>query len=201
MNNFRLTTYLTSNTGIDPFITEELLLHCKMKQYKKGDFLLSPGEKCYDSFFVEKGLLRQYTIDSKGKEHVLQFAPENWFMTDRDSVYFKQTSNYYIQALEDTDVFLISEELILQLSKSNPAFTEFNNKLLHNHIKQLQKRIIQLQSASAEERYLDFIQIYPDLLLRVSQVLIASYLGITPESLSRVRKELAKRNHKQHFLS
>lgn len=200
MNNFRLTTYLTSNTGIDQFITEELLLHCKIKHYKKGDFLLRQGEKCHHSFFVEKGLLRQYTIDNKGKEHVLQFAPENWFMTDRDSVYFNQPSNYFIQAIEDTAVFLLSEELILQLSKSNSAFTEFNNKLLHNHIKQLQKRIIQLQSATAEERYLDFIKVYPDLLLRVSQVLIASYLGITPESLSRVRKELAQRNQTKHFL-
>lgn len=80
------------------------------------------GEKCHHSFFVEKGLIRQYIIDNKGKEHVLQFAPENWFMTDRDSVYFNQTSNYNIQAIEDTDVFLISEELILKTFKIKFSF-------------------------------------------------------------------------------
>ena len=88
----------------------------------------------------------------------------------------------------------MDENILLTLSKSDPQFLEFNNKLLHNHIRHLQKRITQLLSATAEERYLDFIKIYPDLLLRVPQTLIASYLGITPESLSRVRKELASKN-------
>ena len=73
---------------------------------------------------------------------------------------------------------------------------EFNNKLLHNHIRQLQNRINQLLSATAEERYLHFTKIYPDIFLRVPQLMVASYLGITPESLSRVRKELAQKNHK-----
>jgi CRP-like cAMP-binding protein len=76
-----------------------------------------------------------------------------------------------------------------------PAFTEFNNKLLHNHILHLQNRINQLLSYTAEERYLKFIDLYPNVLLRVPQTMVASYLGITPESLSRVKKELAQKNH------
>ena len=197
MNNFKLTTYLTSNLDIDHNMIEELLVHCKIKQVLKGDFLLRQGEKCTHSFFVEKGLLKQYSIDNKGKEHIIQFAPENWFITDRESVYFGNSSSYFIEAIENTDVFVLDENLILQLSRLNPSFLEFNNRLLHNHIRNLQKRITLLMSATAEERYLDFIKIYPDLTLRAPQILIASYLGITPESLSRVRKELAYQNYKK----
>lgn len=197
MNNFRLTTYLTSNIGADKSIIDQLLSHCAIRQYKKGDFLLRQGEKCEYSFFVENGLLRQFSIDDKGKEHIIQFAPENWFMSDRESVYFNQPSTYFIQALEYTTVFLVAETLLLELAKTDAAFLAFNNKLLHNHIRHLQRRITQLQSATAEERYLYFTKIYPDLTLRVPQILIASYLGITPESLSRVRKELARKNHKK----
>lgn len=194
MNSVNLTTFLISHSEIDKSVIGRLISNCRTTHIKKGGYLLRQGEKCRHSFFVESGLLRQYSIDIKGKEHILQFAPENWFMSDRESVYFDQPSSYFIQALEDTDAVLIDEDLLLQLSKSDATFLEFNNKLLHNHIRHLQKRITQLQSATAEERYLDFIKIYPDLMLRVPQHLIASYLGITPESLSRVRKELAHRH-------
>lgn len=196
MNNFRFITYLTSSIGTDQAAIEQLLSHCSIREFKKGEFLLRQGEKCRYSFFVESGLLRQFSIDEKGKEHIIQFAPENWFMSDRESVYFDRPSSYFMQALEDTVTFLLDENLFLELSKSDTAFLEFNNRLLHNHIRHLQRRITQLQSATAEERYLDFIRMYPDLLLRVPQIFIASYLGITPESLSRVRKELAGKNHR-----
>ena len=191
MNNFRLTSFLTSNIDIDKNNLESLVSQCKTKYVKKGEYLLKEGEKCKYSFFVEHGLLRQFALDDKGKEHILQFAPENWIVTDRESVYFDQPSAYYIQALENTNTILFEESLILHLSKQDPLFLEFNNKLLHNHIRQLQRRITLLISATAEERYLDFVRLYPDLLLRVPQWQIASYLGITAESLSRVRKELA----------
>ncbi len=195
MNNFRFTTYLTSNVGADQEGIEKLLSRCNLKHFKKGEFLMMQGDKSKYSFFVESGLLRQYSIDEKGKEHIIQFAPENWFMSDRESVYFDQPSSYFMQALEDTVAFLFDDSLFLQLAESDQAFLFFNTRLLHNHILHLQKRITQLQSATAEERYLDFIKMYPDLLLRVPQTYIASYLGITPESLSRVRKEMARRNH------
>ena len=94
-----------------------------------------------------------------------------------------ENSSFFIQAIEPTTVYLLDEQLILQLSKTNQSFLEFNNKLLHNHIRHLQKRINSLLGASAEERYLDFIKIYPDLTLRVPQILIASYLGMKIEML------------------
>ena len=197
MNNFTLTTFLTSNINIDKDILDDLVQNCKHLNISKGNFLLRQGEICRHSYFVESGLLRQYSIDNKGKEHILQFAPETWFVTDRESVYFNQPSDYFIQALEDSTVLQIDESFILHLAEENKSFLEFNNKLLHNHIRHLQKRITQLLSATAEERYLDFIKIYPDILLRVPQSMVASYLGITPESLSRVRKDLADKNFKK----
>lgn len=197
MNNFTLTTFLTTNAEIDAQTANEIISKQKHIDVKKGEFLLMQGDICRHSFFVEKGLLRYYSIDSKGKEHILQFAPENWFIADRESLFYKQPSQHYIQALEDSTVVAIDDKFILDLSQNNKTFLENNNRLLHNHIRQLQKRIELLLSATAEERYLDFIKVYPDILLRVPQTMVASYLGIMPESLSRVRRELANKNFKK----
>ncbi len=197
MNNFTLTSYLTSNVDIDKKLVEALIEKCKSATFGKGSFLLRQGETCKHSFFVGKGLLRYYSIDDKGKEHILQFAPENWFISDRESAYFNQPSHYFIQALEDSTVTLLDADFITLLSLQDQSFIEFNNKLLHNHIRHLQNRINQLLSATAEARYLNFINIYPDLLMRIPQSMVASYLGITPESLSRVRKDLATKHIKR----
>lgn len=197
MNKITFTSFLTSNIDLDETLLAELTSNCQTSVYKKGAFLLKEGENCHASFFIEKGLVKQYGIDRDGKEHITQFAPEGWFVADRDSLYFKTPSGSYIQAIEDTSTFIIDEFFIQKLAKIHPDFTEFNNKLLHNHIRQLTKRIYQLLSASAEERYLSFTKTYPDVSLRVPQTMIASYLGITPESLSRVRKALAHKNFRK----
>ncbi|PZD77849.1 Crp/Fnr family transcriptional regulator [Mesonia sp. K7] len=195
MKNFRLTTFLTSNvTGIDNESLNLLFDKCSLKKYKGGEYLIQPDENCQHSFFVEKGLLRQYAIDKKGKEHTIQFAPEGWLMTDRESVFFSEPSKYYIQAIEDSTVLMIEPKVFEALAKENKSFQRFNNRLLQNHIRQLQYRINLLLSATAEERYLDFIKTYPDILLRVPQTMVATYLGIAPESLSRVRKNLANKS-------
>lgn len=194
MNDFTLKTFLTSNLDIDEAAISSILANCKTKHVKKDQFLLRQNEISRNTFFVEKGLLRQFSIDKKGKEHTLHFAPENWFVADRESAYFNQPSVYFIQALEDSELMLLDETFIQELSHKVPSFSEFNNRLLHNHIRHLEHRINLLLSASAEERYLKFVAMYPDILLRVPQIMVASYLGITPESLSRVRKELAQKN-------
>ncbi|WP_117879558.1 Crp/Fnr family transcriptional regulator [Aureibaculum luteum] len=196
MNTFNLKTFLTSNLDIDKKEILSIVDNCTIKKVKKNEFLLQKNEHCKHTFFIEKGLLRQYSIDEKGKEHILSFAAENWFVTDRESAYFNRPSTYYIQALEESQVAMIDKNFIQLLSEKIPSFTDFNNKLLHNHILHLQKRINLLLSAAAEDRYLQFVKMYPDILLRVPQTMIASYLGITPESLSRVRKELAHKNFK-----
>jgi CRP-like cAMP-binding protein len=196
MNYFPFSTYLTTNAGLEPEAVKDIIANQKKLHIEKGQFLLREGEVCRQFFYVEKGLLRYYSIDKKGKEHIIQFAPEGWFVGDRESQFFNRPSQFFIQALEDSDVTMIDEDLICTISKADETFGLFSNQLLHNHIRQLQHRINMLLSATAGERYLDFIKIYPDILLRVPQTLVASYLGITPESLSRVRKNLAARNFK-----
>ncbi len=192
MHNFE--TYLKSNAGISD---EEFRILTKglTSQYQaKGTVALRKGEVCKHSFFVEKGLLRSYTIDEQGKEHVLQFGSETWIISDRSSTFFNEPSEMFIDAIEDSTVILLDIDFLNKASALSQKFREFNQLALQNHIRQQQKRINLLLSAPAEERYLNFIKLYPDLMLRVPQWMIASYLGITPESLSRVRKELAKRN-------
>lgn len=198
MESSQFSVFLTSNLEIKGEYIEQLLQNCNSRNYASGAILLRQGAHCQHSFFVEKGLLRQYGIDEKGKEIVLQFAPENWFITDRDSSFFGNPSRYFIQALEDTRVFLLDPDFMEQLGKKIPGFEGFNNRLLHNHIRHQTQRIYELLSATAEERYLSFIHTYPDITLRVPQWMIASYLGMTPESLSRVRKELAQKHFKKH---
>ena len=186
--------YLSKILGVP----KENVLKCSQfytfKKVKKGNFLLREGEICKDIFFVEKGILRTYSVDKNGKEHIVQFAPENWLISDRSSVFFEENSHYYIDATEDAEVWVLKDEFFTEMQTKYPETNINNKRLLNKHIKNLQDRINSLLSDSAEERYMKFIKMYPDIMLRVPQWMVASYLGITPESLSRVRKELAKKN-------
>lgn len=186
--------YLHQKWGLTPEQVGLLSSYIQTKEFKKGDYLLREGEICSMTFFVEKGLLRFYGLNANGKEHILQFASENWLVSDRGSVYFNEPSHYYIDAIEDTLVVLVDDALVEKISTMSNTYPKKNERLLHNHIRQLNNRISLLLGATAEERYLHFVQLYPDVMLRVPQWMVASYLGITPESLSRVRKSLATRN-------
>ena len=197
MDKINLRQYLATNLHVVENDVLEIVEHCTVQQIKKDSFLVRQGEYCRHGFFVEQGLLRQYSIDEKGKEHIISFAPEGWFITDRESVYFNEPARYFIQAYENSQIVLLDEDFNQLISKKISNYNTFNTKLLHNHIRHLLKRIDLLLSASAEERYLQFVTMYPDILLRVPQTMVASYLGIAPESLSRVRKELARKNFKK----
>jgi CRP-like cAMP-binding protein len=188
--------YLQKNAQIGDKQFESLSKNLKAEKIKKHTMLLKPGEICGYSFFVEKGLLRLYTIDDLGKEHVIQFAPENWIVSDRSSVYFNQPSDFFIDTVEDSEIVYIDKAFMEDASEQDVNFRHFFEKLLHNHIRHIQRRVSLLLGATAEQRYMDFIKLYPDLMLRVPQWMIASYLGITAERLSRVRKELAKKHFK-----
>lgn len=165
----------------------------EVRKVKKNEIILSEGEISDCTFFVEKGLLRMYSIDKVGKEHVIQFAPENWIISDTTSQLLNEKSRFYIEAIEESEVIVTREGFFEDLSKIYPDVAEKNQRLMFNHIKNLQNRVNALISTTAEERYLEFLKKYPNLMLRAPQWMVASYLGITPESLSRVRKELAKK--------
>lgn len=186
--------YLKRHTPINSEQFAILKDELKEKRYQKGRVLLREGESTEASYFVCSGLLRAYTLDSQGKEHTIQFAPEDWWLGDRNSVYFNEPAAFNIDVLEDTEVVIINKNFMNRVLDICPAFGKYQIYLLHNSIRHMQRRINQLLAATAEERYLDFIRLYPKLTLRISQIMIASYLGITAESLSRVRKELARRN-------
>ncbi len=188
--------YFQSLTGLSASELEKLTADLPSREVKKGDYLLKSGEICQHTFFVDKGLLRMYSVNEDGKESIVQFAPENWMMSDRGSVYFNEPSAYFIDAIEDTKVVLIDSDFIQKISAVSAEFRVNNERILQNHVRHLQNRISLLIGANAETRYLDFIKLYPDLMFRLPQWMVASYLGITPESLSRVRRDLAKRNFK-----
>ncbi|EKB57684.1 Crp/Fnr family transcriptional regulator [Bergeyella zoohelcum] len=194
MKNLQFDDFLNDENNVEIEFTEVVHEHCATKIYKKGTLISTAGETFHNILFVKKGLLRQYYIDEKGKESILHFAPENWLISDRASSCFHQPSMYDIEALEDTTVMVITPEIIEKISEKNPEFATFNQNLLHRHIHTLQKRITMLQAFTAEQRYLDFIKTYPDILMRVPQSMVASYLGITPETLSRVRRELVTKH-------
>jgi len=166
----------------------------KIKEFAKHEMILMQGDVSAQVFFVVDGLLRSYSIDNKGKEHILQFAPEKWWMSERNGILFNEPSDYFIDAIEATKVIIIPKDYFMVAGQHVPCLLDMNNTMLNNSIRFMQKRINMLLSATAEERYLDFIKLYPNLTLRVPQWMIASYLGITPESLSRVRKDLAHKH-------
>jgi len=189
-----ITNYLSNIFEIPKEAVTQCNQFYSLKKVKKGEILLREGDICNETYFVEKGLLRMYSIDQNGKEHIIQFAPENWIISDRRSLYFNEKTMFYIDAVEESEVWILKKDFFLDIIKAYPKTIVNNDKLLQKHIKSLQERINSLLADTAEERYLKFIKMYPNLMLRVPQWMVASYLGITPESLSRVRKELARKN-------
>ncbi|RRQ45344.1 Crp/Fnr family transcriptional regulator [Chryseobacterium sp. SC28] len=189
--NFR--NHLSKTLGVPVDGLEVCSSFYEVEEVKKNEILLREGEVSDSTFFVEKGLLRMYSIDKAGKEHVIQFAPENWIISDTTSQLLNEKSRFYIEAIEDSTIIVTKDGFFDNLAKVYPHVAEKNQRLMFNHIKNLQNRVNALISTTAEERYLDFLKKYPNLMLRVPQWMVASYLGITPESLSRVRKELANK--------
>lgn len=154
-----------------------------MKQIivKKGEVLQKSGDLGSKIYQVVSGLLRSYTIDEKGKEHIFMFGPEGW--TVADNVPPDRPCVLYIDALEDSTIKILPKDLEKE-SQNAPAFIK--------RIAVLQKRVIMLLSSSALERYKHFEQTYPEILQRVPQKMIASYLGITPEALSNIKNKQLK---------
>ena len=151
------------------------------KEVKKGEVIQREGELSTSVFYVKSGLLRSYTIDTKGKEHIFMFGSEGWIVAD--NVEQDEKGELFIDALEDS--------ILIPLSKSETSKSD-TQKLL-KRIGVLQKRIIMLMSAPAVDRYNHFLETYPDIIQRVPQKMIASYLGITPQALSTLRGEIARK--------
>ena len=160
-----------------------------IKFIPKGTIILSQGEICKFGCKVIAGCLKSYVFDKSGKEFIVQFAPEGWIITDMNSLFNHVPSDITIEAIEDSEVYWLK-------SKVEDVFESASKEELIEHINLLTRNIItsnkrtkMLLSSTAEERYLDFVNTYPSLTRRLPLKLIASYLGITPEYLSELRKK------------
>jgi CRP-like cAMP-binding protein len=164
------------------------------KKIRKRQYVLNAGDVCQYITFVDKGLLRSFTIDDEGNEHVVQFAIECWWISDMGSFVSGKDALYNIEALEDSELLHLSKQSMEELLERLPAMERFFRILMQKNIVALQRRVIAYMSLSAEEKYLKLLEVAPDIMTRASQQHIASYLSITPETLSRVRKKISERD-------
>lgn len=164
----------------------------KKRSLRKRQYLLQAGDICRYECFVNKGCLRTYHVDDKGQEHIVQFAVEEWWTGEMYSFLTGQPSLYNIDAVEDAELFLIEKSQWDQLFVEIPKFEKFYRVLLQNAFISMQRRISDNMSLTAEERYIKFSNQYAHFEQRLPLKLIASYLGITPESLSRIRSKRAE---------
>lgn len=163
------------------------------KKLRKRQYLLQAGNVFRFHAFVCKGFLRNYYVDEKGQEHIMQFAPENYWTGNGESMNSGLPSKYDIDAIEDSEILLLKKEDFEMIRKAIPAFNDFVNETLRKNALALQERIHVSISLSAEEKYSDFISKYPSISNRVPLHMIASYLGLSAETLSRVRSQSAKK--------
>jgi CRP-like cAMP-binding protein len=159
------------------------------RKLKKRQFLLQEGDICHYACFVAKGCLRTYRVAEDGTEHSLRFSVENWWTSDRESYVDQTPSKSNIEALEDSELLLWRKENFERLINEIPALAKFVEKLLAKSLQVNQNRIYTHISQSTEERYDNLTKTYPDLFARVPLHMIASYLGVTRETLSRIRNQ------------
>ena len=162
-----------------------------LKKLRKKQYLLQEGDVCKTIAFIEKGALREYNVDDKGNEHILQFAIEGWVISDLYSFMTGESATYNIDAIEDSELVLITKSAQEEILKRVPKYETYSRMQMTGAYMAMQKRITSILSSPIEERYLYFIKLYPNIVQRVPQHMIASYMGLTPETLSRVRRKIA----------
>lgn len=164
----------------------------KIKKLRKKQYLLQEGDISRYEYFVNKGCIRAYSIDEKGQEHIVQFAIEDWWIGDMYSFLTQTPARLTIDALEDSELFCLDSSSLEILFKQVPKFERFFRMLVQNAFIAGQRRIIETMSLTADDRYCSFIEKYPLMEQRLPLKQIASFLGITPESLSRIRSQYNK---------
>jgi CRP-like cAMP-binding protein len=160
------------------------------KKIRKNQYLLQEGDIARHAAFVEKGALRAYSVDERGAEHIIQFAFEGWTISDMYSFMTGNPATYNIDALEDSELVLISSSAQEEILKQIPEYEAYIRLQITGAYMAMQKRITSMLSLSLEERYVNLTKLYPNLIQRVPQRMIASYMGLTPETLSRVRRKI-----------
>jgi CRP-like cAMP-binding protein len=189
------TKYINSYTAV-PLTEDEIDLiqgFFLPKKFRKRQYFLQEGEVCKYTAFITKGAMRQYRVDDRGEEHIIQVYIENWWASDRESLMNQTPSIYFIDAWEDTEVLLVTKTDLSDLVDRIHTLSEWLRKLDANFAIASQKRINAAISLTAEERYSDLEKTNPVFLQRFPQHIIASYLGINRETLSRIRSRSFKK--------
>lgn len=181
----------------DPALSEEQKVLLKQAfipfKLRKRQYLLQAGDHSKNFAFIVKGAMRQYSVDDKGTEHIVRLGVEDWWMGDRESWVMGSPSFYNIDAWEDTDMLLINRANTMELLKKVPVIGEMMRQLDERNNIANQRRLTSHISATAEKRYTDFVDCNPELLMRFPQHIIASYLGITKDTLSRVKRQYLRK--------
>jgi CRP-like cAMP-binding protein len=170
---------------------EQIKSYLTFKKLRKKQYLLQEGDVCKVIAFVEKGALRSYSIDDNSNERIIQFGLEGWLISDLYSFLTGEPATYNIDAIEDSELVLISKSAHEELLQTMPKYETFTRLNMTGAYLAMQRRLTSIISASVEERYQDFIALYPHIAQRVPQHMIASYMGLTPETLSRIRKRIS----------
>jgi len=163
------------------------------KKLRKHQYLLQEGEVCKMAGFVIKGALKQYTIDKAGKENIIALLIDNWWAGDRESFVKDEPSAFYIDAFEETEMFVFTKNVYNETLSHQPFFKELLMILSEKHTFRLLKRIHATNTQTAEQRLMELENSYPAFFQKFPQHIIASYLGMTKETLSRIRANAAKR--------
>ena len=172
---------------------EYLLSISKKKTFSKGEILIQQGQNVNKIYFVTDGCLRSYCIDKSGKEHTLQFAIKNWWISDYIAIHNNESATLTVECLKRSDAIEFNAKKINRILTLFPEYEPFQRNLLERHVVSLHKRILNQLQLTASERYDLFLEQYPDIEQYARNYHIASYLGITQQSLSRIRIEKAKK--------
>ncbi|WP_431164866.1 Crp/Fnr family transcriptional regulator [Tenacibaculum halocynthiae] len=185
--NSNLVEYIKRYISISDSEIELFQSHLKIKRVKKKGFLLNEGQVCKSRYFITKGCLRLFYIDTKGNEQIIHFGIDNWWITDYESLINKVPSKLYIQAIEDTEVLELTINDFNNLCNVLPKTERLFRIIMEKTYIAIQKRIEFIYSLSGEENFNKFVTENPKFTQRVPQYMIASYLGMSPEFVSKIK--------------
>lgn len=189
----QINSHVTKSVSLS---SEELAYFNSKLEYKivpKKTFLLHDGDVCNFEAYINKGCIRNYYIDENGFEVILQFAIEDWWVSDIASFQNHRPSNMFIETLEDCELLILSPQTKEDVLEKVPKLERFFRLMVQRNLAVLQSRLFKTIATSALDKYLDFLKRYPTIPQRVAQHYIASYLGISPEFLSKVRTKMSKK--------
>ena len=182
----------SDHVSLDENEREQLVSVLIPRPFKRGEILIKAGEQARYMLFVNNGYLMTTYNDSNGSDHVIQFSGAGWWSGDIYSTFDQQPTPYCTKALTDGEAFLLPRLAQSHLLQSNPVFERYFRVVFQKGVLRQQRRYIEAVSTSAEERYRSFMTAYPSIAAEIPQKYIASYLGITPEFLSKIRGKIAR---------